>query len=491
MYSADRSRILALARAGSPVRAWETFDALGLAKAPGDARVLTLKGRLLKDLGKRARADERLDFYRAASQAYLEAFDVRPDSYPLINAATLALLSGDEAKARELAQCVLDLIEADPDEGETAYWREATKAEALLLLGERDKADEALRTGIARLPRAWEDHAATIGQFERIIAEQHGDPAWLDTYRPAPCVHFSGMIGLDPEEPGLEDRIAAKVAELGPGFAYGALAAGADILLAEALVEAGAQLHVVLPFSPERFRETSVAPYGANWEARFDRLLDAADTVEDLGLGGDEPDLPLEPAFSASTLAAMGTCLRHADALRTRAHALTIKDPDEQQRSDLDVWEGSGLDLHTIETKRVATGSASRSEDNGPRSPTLTAAIIGARGAQLSDRPELAIAFDTQLMQITGPLKAVFAAVEHIQASHRNAAIGMAIESGDYRQSGAGLASRMAQSANAGQVYADRGVAMIAKVLDPARRVEEMGEVSTLSGPLGVFSISA
>ena len=38
------------------------------------------------------------------------------------------------------------------------------------------------------------------------------------------------------------------------GVAYGALAAGADIILAEALLKRGAALHVVLPFARGRLR---------------------------------------------------------------------------------------------------------------------------------------------------------------------------------------------------------------------------------------------
>jgi hypothetical protein len=71
-----------------------------------------------------------------------------------------------------------------------------------------------------------------------------------------------------------------------PGLAYGALAAGADIVAAEAALEAGAELHIVLPAAPDLFRAESVAPLGADWGPRFDRLVDAAATLECLDEAG-------------------------------------------------------------------------------------------------------------------------------------------------------------------------------------------------------------
>lgn len=46
------------------------------------------------------------------------------------------------------------------------------------------------------------------------------------------------------------------------GFAWGALAAGADIVIAEHLLASDAELHVVLPCPVEQFEAQSVAPAG-------------------------------------------------------------------------------------------------------------------------------------------------------------------------------------------------------------------------------------
>ncbi len=72
---------------------------------------------------------------------------LQPGTYPLINAATLSLLSGDRAQAEEIAREVLERIAREPDEPETPYWRAATEAEALLLLGRTGEARAALDGG--------------------------------------------------------------------------------------------------------------------------------------------------------------------------------------------------------------------------------------------------------------------------------------------------------------------------------------------------------
>ena len=58
---------------------------------------------------------------------------------------------------------------------------------------------------------------------------------------------------------------------------YGQLACGADILIAEALLDRGGELHVVLPFAEEDFIKSSVAVGGAEWIARYEKARDAAD----------------------------------------------------------------------------------------------------------------------------------------------------------------------------------------------------------------------
>jgi tetratricopeptide (TPR) repeat protein len=189
-------------------------------------------------------------------------------------------LSGDQERAAEIAREVLERIEREPQEPETPYWRAATEAEALLLLGRLDEARAALEAAVVAAPQAWEDHASTLRQFLLIHDELGGDRAWLDMLRPPRSLHFSGHVQPDVDAPraGLDKDVVSALEWV--GFGYGALAAGPDLAIAEALLERGAQLHVVLPGDPESFAARFVDPFGSDWRQRFDAALDAAESVQ-------------------------------------------------------------------------------------------------------------------------------------------------------------------------------------------------------------------
>lgn len=285
------STIIALARAGAVDHAWAQFCAAGHDRDEGDPAALTVKGRLLKDRALRARGEERRRLYLESAAAYRRSAELQPGTYPLINAATLSLLAGESAQAAEIGREVLERIEREPEEPETPYWRGATVAEALLLLGRFGEAKAALGEALAAAPRAWEDHASTLRQFILIHEALDADARWLDLLRPPRSIHYSGRIELPPQAAA---EAAAAVGELIAreriGFGYGALAAGADIIVAEALLLAGAELHVVLPSDPESFARHSVDPYEQSWRSRFEAVLSAAETVYSVRPLQVEPD---------------------------------------------------------------------------------------------------------------------------------------------------------------------------------------------------------
>ena len=126
LTAAPLSTIIALARAGALDHAWYQFSAAGYDARDDDPAALTVKGRLLKDRGLRTSGEERRLLYLQSAEAYRRAAALQPGTYPLINAATLSLLSGDRGQGEEIAREVLARIAAEPDEPETPYWRAAT-----------------------------------------------------------------------------------------------------------------------------------------------------------------------------------------------------------------------------------------------------------------------------------------------------------------------------------------------------------------------------
>jgi hypothetical protein len=299
--------IRSLARNGAVERAWAAFADAGMGAVTDDPRLLCLKGRLLKDRAMQAdTAAERTQLLRAAAEAYGAAARLGDDSYSRINAATLVYLRGDRAAAAALATEVLAMLDSGEHEAETPYWIGATRAEALLLLGRVADAQQALAEAVALAPAAREDRAATLRQFRRILAADSADDGWLNAYALAPVLHFRGAIRLGSSADAALVRDA--VLAVRPGIAYGALAAGADIVAAEAALEVGAELHVLLPAAPDVFRAHSVTPVGADWGARFDRIIEAATSLECL----DEPGGLTHAAMVIGEWMALGLAVQEA-----------------------------------------------------------------------------------------------------------------------------------------------------------------------------------
>lgn len=312
------SEVRTLARAGATEAAWALFER----EARHGIDALTLKGRLLKDRAASQHGAARSALLREAGETYAEAARAAPATYPLINAATLSLLGGARGRAAQLAAETLALLESGVYAPDTRYWLAATRAEALLLLDREVEARAALREAIAGTPRAWEDHAVTLRQFRLILAEQDRPAAWLDACRPPAPIHFAGPIGIAADDMRLMASIEAAIASNGAGIAVGALAAGFDIIAAELLVRAGAELHVLLPAAPEAFVAASVVPAGGRWRSRFEALLAQAAHVDIL-------DLPAGLSAGATSLAeemAIGCAVRSARLFDVDAVLLRLAD---------------------------------------------------------------------------------------------------------------------------------------------------------------------
>ena len=312
--------ILALARAGAATRAWDAFAAAGIESPVSDPAVLTLKGRLLKDQARKAGGAAQSRLYQQAARAYADAAALRPDSYALINAATMSLFAGQTGHMEGLARQVLALLETGTAVGETPYWHEATRAEALLLLGQRAEAERALLKAVAFVPEAWEDHATTLRQFRAILRHMDKPEDWLAAFAPPKSIYFKGIMGIAPDDRTAVDAIAARLEESGARFAFGALAAGADILVAEAMVRAGGELHVILPVMPSAFKAQSVLPYGADWSRRFDALFEQAASVDIVEQG----DLLSLAAIALAADVAKGRAVDNAARLESEASPFEV-----------------------------------------------------------------------------------------------------------------------------------------------------------------------
>jgi hypothetical protein len=353
--------VLCLARSGAVDFARAEYVRLGLDLAEDDADAVALGGRLLKDVALAARGPRRAAFAKASIRRY-EALVARFGGlYGAINAATMTLVAGDREGARARAAAALDIPPAPGLIGEAAYYEAASRAEALFLTGDLFAARETLAAAVTFAPQAYAAHASTLRQLDMLCRETGVDPAWLAPFRPPVCAHFTGHI-LGPASDGARPDCALRrqadqvLKAQRVGFGYGSLAAGADIVFAEALLAAGAELHVVLPVGRASFVEVSVAPFGVEWIARFERCMALATSIR---YASHDPYLGDEQVFAYSSQVAMGCAVLRAQTLSTEAIQLAVWDGHETGGPagvsyDLTYWARSGRRRAVIRIERPA-----------------------------------------------------------------------------------------------------------------------------------------
>src|SRR2546423_3618892 len=133
---------LALAQMGSSSRAQAILNTL-VEKDPTNRETLSILGRTYKDQWCADPGNEQ--HLRQAFDYYNRAFEVPPaDSYPGINAATIAFLLKEKDKAAGIAKTVLEICQGQADD----YWKLATVAEAKVVLGDTEGARNAYRAAV-------------------------------------------------------------------------------------------------------------------------------------------------------------------------------------------------------------------------------------------------------------------------------------------------------------------------------------------------------
>jgi class 3 adenylate cyclase len=267
-----------------------------------------------------------------------------------------------------MAREVLRLCASAADSAEDAYYRAASAAEAHLVLGEAHHAREALEAA-ARHGGDLAARAATRRQL-RLICVARGIPdAVLAPLAPPAVIHYSGHMIAPEDAPGRfpagqERDVAAAINETlvrrSVGFAYGALAAGADILFAEALLARGAELHVVLPFARDEFVGTSVRPSGEHWIARFESCLQRASSVT---YATDDRYLGHDWIFAYGSFVAMGLAVLRARFLDAEVRQIAVWDGEETTGIagtgfDVRTWRNFGLPADLIPTRSTAGRNA-------------------------------------------------------------------------------------------------------------------------------------
>ncbi len=409
--------VLGLARAGSTAEAEHRYADYRLGDVD-EEDVRALAARIAKDRALASVGTERQRRAAHSAQLYRHIFDRDGGYYPGINAATMTLVAGDVGGARKLATSVLEVLSGG---GDSSYYATVSAAEALLVLGRVCQARAALEAAAALNDDDFGALSTTRRQLRVVCRETSLDEDVLAALAGPSVCHFCGhRIGASDssrfhveDEPTVAREIAGHVARLAPGYGYGALANGGDILWAEALLAHGAKLHVILPFAASEFVEASVADGGPAWVARFERCLAAAESV---GYATDDAYLGDDQLFRYGTDLAMGLALQRAGFLDSAVVQLAVWDGldaggDAGTGADVAIWRRHGHQTVVVTPPSRAQPTAAPAEaspaDSSPKRvvravlfgdirgyskltdeqlPVFNDHVLGAFGEVLADR---------------------------------------------------------------------------------------------------------
>jgi tetratricopeptide (TPR) repeat protein len=361
-----------------------------------DLDAQALGARLVKDKALSAASPSAAEL-EAAADAYEAVLKRFPSPFPSINAATLALLAGNGDRARRLSGATLDLIgPADPGN----YFDAASKAEALLIAGDVEAATATLAKACV-MPDASLGARSSTRRSMDMVASALGlasaerarlmQPLIL---RPV-AMYCGHMFDADlPSEAVVAGAVSEALERLGPAVGFGALARGADIVMAEGLLARGAELNVVLPFAAADFVAQSV---GEAWLARYQACLSRAASVvyaTDSAFVGDPNQ------FRHGSDVAMGLARIRARQVGTDVFQIAVWDGASAgsvagTAADVAQWQGTGGTTHIVSVPPSASDAGDRSakpkpdDETGQHSPDRTVkAILFADFPGFSKLPE-------------------------------------------------------------------------------------------------------
>ena len=400
----QHAAVLALAQCGATDFALREYERYGLSACHDDEDVMALVGRLYKDLYLTGADDAKRAYARKSEEAYHAAHESTGGYYSAVNAATMGLIAGEPtARTAERAAAILQALPAAQDlTPELHYFIEATRAECYWLQGKPAFARDSLRSAVRHDPLNFGAHATTLKQFKMIASIRSDKVDWLNEFSPPTSMHYAGhnfalsdaLSGALPSltydqcaQLILDTEDAVQRADI--GFGFGALAAGSDIIIAEALLVSGAQLHVTLPAPVDDFIKSSVEPYGEVWIPRFHACLSAASRVH---IATDDKHWPSLDINSFCGTVAIGQAKIRAAILAAPTAQMVIWDARKEgsyTARQVEDGERSGLPLITV----PYPGSRKVS----PNAPKVNRALfhMHVQGNEASTQIDKPLKFDT------------------------------------------------------------------------------------------------
>ena len=335
---------LSLAKTGASRTASEILEQLRSA-GNQDEQTLGLLAQTYKDFWMIAtEAGQRRRHLKLSFELYTQAYRRNGGYRSGLHAAAMGMIYGEKNIACQIAREVAHMCRSaltHPDlQSFDPYPLQATLAEASLILGDIAAAAEQYQSSSASAGHNWFVVNRTRAQARLLLKHTGRKENELDRCFTLPQIAVcSGHMFDKPERRkrrfpfGLEmfvrEQMRKKVAELDARIGFSSLACGADMLFAEAILEQGGELNIVLPCNRGDFKAQSVDIIpGSNLAERFDNILARAASITIL----DDTITSVDPAsFEYCNEIVIGQAL-----LKGRFLGLDVV--------PLAVWDGQGGD---------------------------------------------------------------------------------------------------------------------------------------------------
>ncbi|MBK7650443.1 MAG: DUF4071 domain-containing protein [Flammeovirgaceae bacterium] len=265
---------LAVSKSGNPNLALDSLSAIYSAN-PGDSETAGILGSIYKELFKKHQDSK---YAILSRDTYAKNFEATGNYYTGINAATMSAIAGRAVQGREMAAQVISKLEGQTN----SVWELATLGEAYLLTKNRDRSVDYYIKARKLVGNDW---GKVLSIHNQLWLLNHYLPVAKEVLRifaPPIVLAFAGHMIDAPNRPTprfpasieskVKDSIRGAIRTLQASIGYCSLACGADILFAEAMLEEGGEVHILMPFNKNDFIHTSLSFAGEQWVNRFEAL---------------------------------------------------------------------------------------------------------------------------------------------------------------------------------------------------------------------------
>jgi class 3 adenylate cyclase/tetratricopeptide (TPR) repeat protein len=245
-------------------------------------------------------AEEALGFYQRALQLdpeRLEALVSTAGASFIIGAEDSPVRTQAEDKARQILAVTARLEDTEGPRVRTTRAR----ATAYSILGDTEAAARSYGQ-LKDLDGVTTTDLTDARYYAQFLAEALGKPRdfFKEAFPPLQLIIFSGHLPDAPDATNMTKRfpvesiepvrklLKEKLEQLDARVGLVSASAGADLLFIEALRERDGEVHIILPWSQNEFRRTSVEPFDVPgqtplWQPLFDQAMEEAATVRAIG----------------------------------------------------------------------------------------------------------------------------------------------------------------------------------------------------------------